>query len=246
MKLRGQHGYAMTVLLISLSVMAIMMTVVMPVWKQMTQREKEAELAFRGQQYVHAIGLFQRKAGPGVYPPNVDVLVQQHFLRKKYKDPITGDDFLLLPAVAAGTATPGQISQPGAAVPAGRGQAPNTAGATTGGAGIAGGVAGVASKSKDTSIRIYNGRTHYNEWEFRFLTQTIAPAAGGRGRQGPGEGGQPIPGPGGVGGRGGRGGPDGRGGGPDGRGGPNGRGGPLQPSPFPGGRGFTFPPAPGR
>ena len=29
-----------------------------------------------------------------------------------------------------------------------------------------GGVMGVASKSKDTSIRIYNGRTHYNEWQF--------------------------------------------------------------------------------
>src|SRR3954467_8826228 len=111
MKLQGQHGYAMAVLLISLSIMAILMTAAMPVWKQMSRREKEAELVFRGQQYVHAIGLFQRKSGPGVYPPTVDVLVEQRLLRKKYKDPITGGDFQPLPAIPIGappgSATPG-------------------------------------------------------------------------------------------------------------------------------------------
>ena len=34
---------------------------------------------------------------------------------------------------------------------------------------------GVASKSKDVSIRIYNGRTHYNEWQFVYVAQTTAP-----------------------------------------------------------------------
>src|SRR4051794_15002375 len=41
------QGYAMAALLIAMSVMAIMMTVVMPVWKQAAQREKEEELVFR-------------------------------------------------------------------------------------------------------------------------------------------------------------------------------------------------------
>ena len=96
MQLRGQHGYAMAVLLVAMSVAAVLMTAAMPAWRQMTQREKEAELVFRGQQYVRAIGLFQKKSGPGVLPPSVDVLVQGRFLRKKFKDPITGQDFDLL------------------------------------------------------------------------------------------------------------------------------------------------------
>src|SRR5260370_1023276 len=63
MKLRGQaqEGYAMAALLVAMSIMAVMMTVAMPVWKQSAQREKEEELVFRGKQYVHAIALFQRK-----------------------------------------------------------------------------------------------------------------------------------------------------------------------------------------
>ena len=94
--LNGEAGYAMAALLVAMSIMAVMMTVVMPVWKQTAQREKEEELVFRGKQYVHAIGLFQRKFA-NAYPPNIDVLVDQRFLRKKFKDPITNDDFAPLP-----------------------------------------------------------------------------------------------------------------------------------------------------
>ena len=72
----------MAALIVAMSIMAIMMTVVMPVWKQAAQREKEEELVFRGKQYAHAIGLFQRKFA-NAYPPNIDVLVDQRFLRKK-------------------------------------------------------------------------------------------------------------------------------------------------------------------
>ena len=75
---QGQHGYAMAALLVALPVMAILMTAAMPTWRQMVRREQEAELIFRGQQYAHAIGLFQRRAGPGVLPPNLDVLVEQN------------------------------------------------------------------------------------------------------------------------------------------------------------------------
>src|SRR4051794_12394397 len=110
----SEQGYAMAALLVAMSIMAIMMTVVMPVWKQATQREKEEELVFRGMQYVHAIGLFQRKFA-NAYPPNVDVLVEQRFLRKKFKDPITGDDFVPLGA-GQGAAGISQ-QQPGSAVP---------------------------------------------------------------------------------------------------------------------------------
>ena len=218
MKLRGQHGYAMAALLVGLGIMAVMMTIVMPVWKQTAQREKEAELVFRGEQYARAIELYGRKL-PGALPPNLDVLVDQKFLRKKYKDPITGGDFNLVSPAAAPAAQPG-AQQPGGATTgrgqglltnpgAGRGGSAGTPGAPTG---IQGGITAVVSKSKDASIRLYKGRSHYNEWVFEPVRRAQAPGAapgtatpgqrGGRGQQpiGPGgfgnPGGPQIPGPG--------------------------------------------------
>lgn len=216
MELRGQlksgeRGYAMAALLVALAVMGVLASAAMPSWKQMAQREKEAELIFRGQQYARAIGLFQRRAGPGVNPPSLDVLVQQKFLRKKYKDPITGGDFDLISpttpmsiptsqtpggqtgsgrATLPGTAATGRggLSQPLAS--AGRGTQPGGAPVGFGGT-VAGGIVGVQSKSKAESIRIYNGRTHYNEWQFVYIPQTGQP---GRGQPGVPQPGVPQPG----------------------------------------------------
>jgi type II secretory pathway pseudopilin PulG len=257
MQLRGQHGYAMVALLVGMSVAAILMTAAMPAWKQMARREKEEELVFRGQQYVRAISLFQRRSGPGVLPPNLDVLVNGRFLRKKYKDPITNDDFDLLSPVqqtqagAAGTGSAGAGQQPATAAPQGRGTGTVIGaqpGALSGGSGAAGGIMGVASKSKEPSLRMYNGRTHYNEWQFVFVQQAqqAGAAAGGVGRGGQqnGRGQNGSPSQLGVG----RGGPgrEGQGRGPGGRGaGPGGRG--IQPgSPFPNPQNPPFPPGRGR
>jgi type II secretory pathway pseudopilin PulG len=255
MKLRGQHGYAMVALMVAMSIMAIMMTVALPTWHQMAQREKEAELVFRGEQYARAIGLFQKKSGPGVLPPNIDALVEGHYLRKKYKDPITGGDFDVLlagtPATTPGGSTANPAPQTGAGGRAGTsGTSPSATPSAFGQTASVGrgGVMGVASKSKDPSIRIYNGRTHYNEWQFVYTVQTQAPGQGaGPGGQ-PQRGGQNQP-PNGAGGMGGgqRNGGPGRGspfGGPQG-----GRGNAPQ-SPFGGGGfgggGFPPPPTPGR
>jgi hypothetical protein len=40
----------------------------------------------------------------------------------------------------------------------------------------------VTSKSKDQSIRLYNGRGHYNEWAFVYVQQQQAPGAVGAGQ----------------------------------------------------------------
>jgi len=87
----------MAALLVAMSVMAIMLSTAMPVYQTIARREREAELVFRGEQYARAIALFQRKYGNQL-PPDVDVLIDQRFLRKKFKDPITGGDFALLGA----------------------------------------------------------------------------------------------------------------------------------------------------
>jgi type II secretory pathway pseudopilin PulG len=210
---RRERGYAMVALIMAITVMAIAMTVAMPVWKHAAQREKEEELVFRGEQYVHAISLFQRKYA-NAFPPSIDILVQQKFLRKKYKDPITNDDFVpLTQASQQGGLQPG--AQPGGAQrgsqptttqggptstqPTGRGAgAPGPLGGTTpggpGGAAV-GGIIGVTSKSTDSSIRLYKGRSHYNEWAFVYTAPVQAPGSavpGGRGQPPqPGQQGQP-------------------------------------------------------
>ena len=259
---RHETGYAMAALLVALGIMAVMMTVVMPVWKQTAQREKETELVFRGEQYVHAIALFQRKTA-NAYPPNVDVLVEQRFLRKKFKDPITNDDFQPIPfGVAAGTATQAGpqtggrsgTAQPSPGQPASGSQAGGQQGGRGGSAisaptpGAQAGIQGVTSKSKEASLRLYKGRSHYNEWLFVYTTPTQAPGvgAGVPGSTQPGQRGQQPGSPGGqgpIGGPGGRGG-QGRPGGPGAPGGPGGRGGFGSPGSSPFQPGFPTAPTP--
>ena len=233
----------MAALLVGLFVMGVMATVAMPVWTQAAKREKETELIFRGEQYARAVGLFQRKMGPGTLPPNLDLLVDQKFLRRKYMDPITGADFAPINAAtaqaaglgatpggrgAAGTgpggggaqsgvqgsglggARPGGAQEPGAggqgtpqggAPPGGQGRP-----GTTGQSGLPpGGIVGVVSASTAASLRLYNGRDHYNQWAFIYNppAQVIGGAAGSgaqggtAGGVGPGGARQPAGGPGG-------------------------------------------------
>jgi type II secretory pathway pseudopilin PulG len=231
MNLRGQSekGYAMAVLIVAMAVMAVMMTVAMPVWKQAARREKEQELIFRGQQYTRAIGLFEKKYA-NTPPPSIDVLVRERFLRKKYKDPITNADFV--PLTAGGATATGRGAAPARGGP-GAAVDPRV-GAPVGAGGGGGGIIGVTSSSKEASIRIFNGATHYNEWRFVYAQPTTTPGAGAPGTGTPGAPGQ-------------RGQPPGAGGPVNGRGraGP-GQGGPARGGP---GRGPILPPqtpAPGR
>ncbi|HEX6161750.1 MAG TPA: hypothetical protein VFZ31_00190 [Vicinamibacterales bacterium] len=182
----------MAALLVAMSVMAVLMSALLPVWSHMATREKEEELIFRGKQYARAIGLFQRKFA-NTAPPTIDVLVEQRFLRKKYKDPITGDDFqpiyasqgIMPPGGGPSAARPGQSATLSA--PA---QQTLQAGFGSTGAGAQGGVIGVTSKSKDESIKVYNGRTRYNEWAFVYIQTAQRPGVPG----GPGAPGGPQPG----------------------------------------------------
>jgi type II secretory pathway pseudopilin PulG len=190
----------MAALLVAMAIMAVMMSVALPVWRTLGQREKEEELIFRGRQYARAITLYQRKFG-AAYPPSIDALVAGRFLRKKYKDPITSGDFLPLTGSLAqapggsqrGMDAPGPAGRQGAGGPSpvGAGSAP--APGRQGPAGVSQGLVGVVSKSTEQSIRIYNGRSHYNEWAFVAQAVTQQPTAPGGGQQ-PGTA-PPRPGP---------------------------------------------------
>jgi len=203
----GERGYAMAALLVSLAVMMVLMSVAMPVWKTQAQREKEAELVFRGEQIARGINLYMRKMGGASYPPSLDILVQNRFLRKKYKDPMTEND-LSLPMNqrgewdlinAAGGVPGGGESGAAPQQPGGRGRTGGPAtglsappsrmgvggqtgapGPSFGGQTAAGGIMGVRSKSKESSFKVYKGTgTHYNEWLFLFSTVSNRPGAPG-------------------------------------------------------------------
>lgn len=210
----------MAALLVAMSVMAVLMGALLPVWGTAARREREAELVFRGEQYARAIGLFQRKYA-NARPPSIDVLVEEKFLRKKYLDPMTGAEFQVLtagsPMAVGGPGAPGapgaqgglRGQQPPSANPGARGataQPPRAGGAgptptlgavPMGGAGVqgGGGIIGVTSRSTESSLRIYNGKQKYNEWAFLPVQMNVQAGAGaGPGAQAPGAGGRGAPG----------------------------------------------------
>jgi type II secretory pathway pseudopilin PulG len=178
----------MAALLIALSVMAVLMGALLPHWTTLATREKEQELVFRGNQYARAIGLFQRKFANAA-PPSIDVLVEQRFLRKKYKDPITNSDFQPIYAnqqaqvigSPTGSGRPGEQGSATLSTPARQAMQP---GANGTGATGAGGIIGVTSKSTETSLLVYNGRSKYNEWAFVYVQTAQRPQ--GPGAQQPG------------------------------------------------------------
>jgi len=72
-----------------IAVMAIMMGVVVQEVRVFMQREREAELIFRGQQYVEAIRLYRLKYGR--YPMRMKEIweADPKVIRKPFKDPFT-------------------------------------------------------------------------------------------------------------------------------------------------------------
>ena len=207
----GERGYAMAALLAALAVMGIMLSVALPAWRTLVQREREAELVFRGQQYVQAIELFSRRTGG--FPTSLEMLRDGRFIRKLYMDPITSSSFqpvylgqATAPGVPGGPA--GAQQGRGGTAAAGRGQPAAGAGAASpiagrsqfpagplGRGGTLGGgpIIGVMSRSTAQSIRVYNGRNHYNEWVFVSTASTTQPGAPPGGETVPGRGGRGFP-----------------------------------------------------
>lgn len=231
---RGEQGYIMLILLLTVAMMIIAAGVIVPSITFEIKRDREEEMIHRGVQYSRAIRAYYKKFGR--YPAKIEDLEntnQMRFLRKRYKDPITGRDFKLLHygeaklslnGIAGGTiagATPvsGMASSGGFGQPSTFGgnsgfgnnsnsllgqnsqstvspttgtnpsqtqttdsstdtSASNAPGANnaTGNSADAGSgsttqfggapIVGVASTSKDTTIREYDHKKKYNQWQF--------------------------------------------------------------------------------
>src|SRR5947209_1632338 len=90
---KNQEGYILLAVMLLMTLLLITLSLELPRFSQQIKRSKEEELVHRGEQYKMAIKRFVRKNGR--YPASLEQLEtanNMRFLRKRYKDPITGKD----------------------------------------------------------------------------------------------------------------------------------------------------------
>src|ERR1700730_18900781 len=120
----SERGYILLMLMLFVALLAIAAGALAPSIAFRVRRDREEEMIHRGVQYSRALRRFVKKTGR--YPTRIEELENTNnvrFLRKRYKDPITGKDFKLLHvgevqmAFGAGIpgATPAGGLNPGAA-----------------------------------------------------------------------------------------------------------------------------------
>jgi type II secretory pathway pseudopilin PulG len=180
---RREAGFTMVVLVVILAIMTIWLAVAVQAVSFHMRREREAELIFRGEQYVEAIRLYRMRYGR--YPMTLREIweADPKVVRKRWKDPIKNSEAWGLVHLGQ----EGQPIKPGEGLP---GQTPTPApeatptptpgtgpGSGQGGDQQVGPIIGVVSTSCDESIRVYQGRTRYCDWKFVFRDQPPRPVA---------------------------------------------------------------------
>ena len=240
---QNEKGYVLLTLMLMVALMVIGLGIIIPTITFEIKRDREEEMVHRGTQYSRAIRAYYKKFGR--YPAKLEDLESSNnlrFLRKRYKDPLTGKDFQLLhfgdvkltmgmgvggagvagmlqggagginpqmlaqnpglagalaantmagmtqnqpnlnqslnPQSGADSSQTGPGGQGGANSDNGNGNNGNNSGSNgtgggflsgpPGGTGTIGGgpIVGVASASKKETIREYNHKKKYNEWQF--------------------------------------------------------------------------------
>jgi type II secretory pathway pseudopilin PulG len=99
----GRHccaGFSYIWTLMLVAILGVGIVLVAELWSTSAKRDKERELLFVGQQFRNAIGRYYESTlvgGAKQYPESLDVLLQDsrfpgihRYLRRLYKDPITG------------------------------------------------------------------------------------------------------------------------------------------------------------
>ncbi len=181
-------GYVLFGVLIGVSLLGVGMLAAVTLWSQVLQREREAELVFRGEAIARAIQRYQ-ETRPGTLPETLEELVEGRHLRRAWLDPMTNRPFRLLrvggrvvtatggapapdpdesegPDPRAGANPPGEPT-PGPGSRQTAGPEPEGPAAT--------GIIGVASTSDALALRPYRGARRYRDW--RFEAEVREPAA---------------------------------------------------------------------
>ena len=175
----GERGFTLAAVLTIMSVMLIFVAFTVPrQWSIIMQREREQQTIYVMKQYARACEEFRRKNN--TYPVSMDQLVQARqprFLRCPKDgciDPLTGQvDWMVIPqsqapAPGGGVAPPGVAQNPQA-------QNPQQPGAPTAPKGIAikdyagGPFVGVKPSKNGSSLILFNGADHYEQWIYTAL-----------------------------------------------------------------------------
>ena len=181
----SEAGFVMGALLASIFIMGLLLAMALPVWHHAARRELESELIFRGEQYARAIALWQRQR-PGSTPQDIDILIEERFLRKRYRDPMTRNgEFQILLQSDLATITAGQMADSGNGNERVSEQRTQNANAAEHPGGVDGGIVGVVSTSDGLSLASYNGRNRYNEWIFIHTADTELPPSAEQATIGP-------------------------------------------------------------
>jgi type II secretory pathway pseudopilin PulG len=113
-KANPESGFILLAVLIILALLVLALSVAIPKVTTEIRRDKELELYHRGMEYAHAIRHYFKKFGR--YPASIEQLQNTNelrFLRKRYKDPITGkDDWRLIHMGEALVPPTGLFGQP--------------------------------------------------------------------------------------------------------------------------------------
>ena len=178
----GRGGLLLVALLAAVAVMMIMLAAAVPSWRYVMRNDAEEELLFRGGEIADAVARYQRKNGNAL-PPSLEVLVKGKYLRRAVQGP---DDEARALARSSGPAKPVAPVAPAVAGTSGTSTVTTTTTTTTrpsafSTSGQLGGFQGVASTSTEKSLRVFNGRTQYNEWVFlpgqpRVVGRPVGPA----------------------------------------------------------------------
>ena len=109
---RSESGFALLLVFLMAAILAIALYAEIPRVGFQTQRNKEQLLMERGEQYKLAVRRFVKVNGR--YPANLDELENlnnRRFLRRRYKDPLTGKDEWRLIHTANGVLTDSKNTQ---------------------------------------------------------------------------------------------------------------------------------------
>src|SRR5438874_7639647 len=93
----NERGYILLTLTLVMALMVIFAAAIVPTIAFEIRRDREEEMIHRGVQYSRAIRRYYKKFGR--YPVRIEDLESANnlrFLRKRYKDPVSGQDFKIL------------------------------------------------------------------------------------------------------------------------------------------------------
>lgn len=177
------------IFMMAIAIMSIMMGVAVQAVSFSMQREREAELIFRGEQYVEAIRLYKNKYGR--YPMRLKEIweAKPRVIRKKWQDPMTDSEnwdviFLGQHGRRRGLGLPGEQEREAGEDDRNRFDEERERAAERGGerdddspfGGFdptregekVGPIIGVRTTECEDSIKVWEGRTNYCDWEFVF------------------------------------------------------------------------------